>query len=898
MALVKKLKSGGTASAAPDFESQINKLNITGKDARRVAGAFQELTSYLQSTPGAKIEVDPNTEKYTITGPGSERFSGNPEGIKSDWLGRAKIDDKSAMSAAVHIYNNMQQKKESTPVIEKDEINIGDLGDYISTKAYPSATFFKEDLAKLQTNEERQKKIQELMKGKVSDYLQNAEKNKETFNFKDVEDVKTLQAALEKGDWQNVRLKAAKVNWNIDKYLLSDEDLSSIEQNKEVEKQKKALEGYKAANLSEDLQNQLYTAGYTEATKSWAPEGLKDPSIVLEKYKASVFKNPTTGAYFVMTPEGPINTKIFNSVFNGQLVTDGAGTRFVPYTGMTKEQIEHNKHVAEQKAQTAASLKVRSIYSKVMKDILKSGKYKRNPEIRELLIKNYPSLKNILEKQSIGYGSKTSTEKPFMRGILKSGGVLKAANGTEIKFGGNRVDLSFKPKKEGYLAYGNIDKSGKDWRFDKSGEYTKEYTDAISSLTPEWFNLYKDTFQKNIDASGAKFKLESLDQLKKLATDKYPGILHNVIASKLPAPKSEGAAPETPANPKDKISPAEETGTGGTQVEGGGLSSVLKGLNQKLYVNPKTIGNLALYGYVRGKNAQIADQTRQAVAAGAVTLPGMSPEYVRVTSPEQIIAKAQSDAVRSKAGRLASSTSDLAKSMAISLEGTTKAASIETAAAATAQEKLEALRNKQRELNFTTNKYNLGVESQNKLKSAEIEQKLSQVGINKELADVAATTNLTHAILGTMEEDRANKGLRAMYQAYTTPKYTKAREEYSNIASEEGIAPFKAEYDELTKNPDYKKEWEESAPYRKWLASKSSKLKYLQELSKPMEQIQLAMSYRQPMPVFKSGGDVSKLDVENAKSEHNRKLKNMEMAYKAIMHNNEILQKALIKIFG
>ena len=72
----------------------------------------------------------------------------------------------------------------------------------------------------------------------------------------------------------------------------------------------------------------------------------------------------------------------------------------------------------------------------------------------------------------------------------------------------------------------------------------------------------------------------------------------------------------------------------------------------------------------------------------------------------------------------------------------------------------------------------------------------------------------------------------------------------------------------------------------------------MQELSKPMEQIQLAMSYRQPMPVFKSGGDVSKLDVENAKSEHNRKLKNIEMAYKAIMHNNEILQKALIKIFG
>jgi hypothetical protein len=88
----------------------------------------------------------------------------------------------------------------ATPEIEKDDIDIGDLDEYISTKAYPNATFFKEDLKKLQTNEERQKKVQELMKGRVADYLQNAEQNKETFNFKDVEDVKALKSALEKGD--------------------------------------------------------------------------------------------------------------------------------------------------------------------------------------------------------------------------------------------------------------------------------------------------------------------------------------------------------------------------------------------------------------------------------------------------------------------------------------------------------------------------------------------------------------------------------------------------------------------------------------------------------------------------------------------------------------------------
>lgn len=893
MALVKKLKGGGVTFDTSDIDTQFSKLGFTGKDERKVRNAFAELTNYLQNTPGAKIEIDPTTKQYTITGEGSERFVGNPEGVKFDWLGRPKIDDKSAISAAVHIYNNLQKNQTATPEIEKDDIDIGDLDEYISTKAYPNATFFKEDLKKLQTNEERQKKVQELMKGRVADYLQNAEQNKETFNFKDVEDVKALKSALEKGDWQDVRLKAAKVNWNIDRYILSEDDLKAIEQDKEVEKQKKALEAYKKAGLSEDLQNQLYTAGYTEAGSDWAPEGLSNPNNVLAKYNAHVFKNPETGAYIVMTPEGRINTKIFNSVFNGQLVTDDSGTKFIPYTGKSREQYIRDKRVAERKAQTAASLKTRATYSRIMADAVKSGEYKRNPKLRELIIKNYPSLKNIIEAQSVGYGTQTATERPLVRGILKDGGILKAANGTQIKYGGNKVDLSIKPKKEGELPYGQIDTSGNDWRFDKSGEYTPEYTNAIQGLTPEWFNLNKDAIQKKITESGSTFKLQSLDQLKKLATDKHPGLLHDIIATKLPTSTTDPVKTE-----ESKIAnnpPAEEDATGGLEVDE--RKNALESLKSKLSINPKTIGNLALYGYIRGKNAKVADLTRQAVLAGAVTLPGMSPEYVRITSPEQIVANAQADAVRSKAGRLASSTSDLDKSTAISLEGTSKAANIETAAAATAQEKLEALRNKQRELNYTTNKYNLGVEGENRLRMAGVEQKLGQVGINKELSDAAATTNLTHALLSTIEEDKVNKGLSAIYKAYTDPKYTKARDAYSNIISEEGMAPFKNEYYKLTKNKDYKKEWEESAPYRKWLASKSSKLKYLQELSKTAEQIQLAMTYKQPLPTFKSGGDVSKLDVEREKSERERKIKNVEMTYKAIIHNNEMLQRALIKIF-
>jgi hypothetical protein len=64
--------------------------------------------------------------------------------------------------------------------------------------------------------------------------------------------------------------------------------------------------------------------------------------------------------------------------------------------------------------------------------------------------------------------------------------------------------------------------------------------------------------------------------------------------------------------------------------------------------------------------------------------------------------------------------------------------------------------------------------------------------------------------------------------------------------------------------------------------------------------IQMAQSLQLPLLGLKSGGTLSKsekLEIEREKSEYRRRLKETELAYKAIMHNNEMLQKALIKVF-
>jgi hypothetical protein len=101
--------------------------------------------------------------------------------------------------------------------------------------------------------------------------------------------------------------------------------------------------------------------------------------------------------------------------------------------------------------------------------------------------------------------------------------------------------LSHKPINEGNLFYGNIDKSGNDWRFDKSGKYTNEYLSAVEAITPEEFEEMKPLIQEAVTKSGSSFKLENLDQFKKLATDYKPGVIHDLSIVKRPTmPLIEG----------------------------------------------------------------------------------------------------------------------------------------------------------------------------------------------------------------------------------------------------------------------------------------------------------------------------------------------------------------------
>ena len=76
--------------------------------------------------------------------------------------------------------------------------------------------------------------------------------------------------------------------------------------------------------------------------------------------------------------------------------------------------------------------------------------------------------------------------------------------------------------------------------------------------------------------------------------------------------------------------------------------------------------------------------------------------------------------------------------------------------------------------------------------------------------------------------------------------------------------------------------------------------KAVDALYEPIEKLQLAQQYQQPLISAKKGGTLNKteqLELQRDKERATKDVKQTELIFKSIIHNNEMLQKALIKVF-
>lgn len=501
---------------------------------------------------------------------------------------------------------------------------------------------------------------------------------------------------------------------------------------------------------------------------------------------------------------------------------------------------------------------------------------------------------------------------------LKKGGIIKAENGIDLKkytiVGGNKLDLSHKPINEGNLFYGNIDKSGNDWRFDKSGKYTNEYLSAVEAITPEEFEEMKPLIQEAVTKSGSSFKLENLDQFKKLATDYKPGVIHDLSIVKRPTmPLIEGkpqglpvAKINTPQIDISKLTGIPTTSTPGSTTTTG----------KKVDPNPKSkfnwrglmpdatdIANIAMFANTWAGNRKAGNEQRRAIAESMYSIPYLNQQYIRIDSPYALLGQKQAANVRTRARNIAKSTSDIDKSLAVRLEGEDKAGVIVDKANAMDKQRFDQLRSQQLGANAKVNAANTEILGKNRALAAGAFKGIHLVNANETMAQ---TTNLNNLITATsknipMKEYKQNQ--RVLFETYDNPKFKKAAEQVQIAQGEEGKKSYydrwKENYDK-TKLAGVAKEWADSDEYKEWQENVKQKQDYLKTFTDNIARIQMAQSLQLPLLGLKSGGTLSKsekLEIEREKSEYRRRLKETELAYKAIMHNNEMLQKALIKVF-
>ena len=309
-----------------------------------------------------------------------------------------------------------------------------------------------------------------------------------------------------------------------------------------------------------------------------------------------------------------------------------------------------------------------------------------------------------------------------------------------------------------------------------------------------------------------------------------------------------------------------------------------------------------MYASTVAANKYIGNQQRQAAAAGMYTLPTMSQNYMRIDKTNALEADKQSAKILSQTKRIADSSSDIDKGNAIRLEGMSKANDLTTKAQQFDLARTDKLRNLQLENNAKVNQVNMGVLSKIRAMIANAFKNIHLINANQRNAQNAAFGNVTRAVEKNYNSNQLTKTLNEYNAAINDPKLKLKGEEYAKLAGEEGRKAVDAEYQKLKESnttgtlPPI----EETAAYKTWQQRVKDMEAEIELMMAPIRLKQSEVQSWQNRMYMKKGGSLTraeKIEIEKLKNSHKINMKEMELAYKAILHNNEMLQKALIKVF-
>ena len=341
MALMKKLLTGGTTPYDQGtFENLINQkigeYNLPMKGERNVRSKLRDLMTYMSDPSKKELKVDPVTQTYTLTGEGSDKFTGSPDEIKKNWLtGKLNLkDDNDVNSVAVAIYKSaLDDLKSFQPKTEETTVQkargIRELSDYMTNKAYGTAENFghlrsqwkSDDVIKKETMLSAVKLIDEYKKGLGTQY-DNLDANQKA-------NIQSAYEAAKSNNWKKFENPARNLNWNIYQALLTPEEIgvqkeaqetASAQLNQKIEEQKaNALaQAYSKAGFGTDDQQVLKDTGYSEVLSNWgASEGKPWIDKILASNGVTTLYNPQSKQKILVKDGKPWNSSITDQ-FNPQ----------------------------------------------------------------------------------------------------------------------------------------------------------------------------------------------------------------------------------------------------------------------------------------------------------------------------------------------------------------------------------------------------------------------------------------------------------------------------------------------------------------------------------------------------------------------------------------------------
>jgi len=325
------------------------------------------------------------------------------------------------------------------------------------------------------------------------------------------------------------------------------------------------------------------------------------------------------------------------------------------------------------------------------------------------------------------------------------------------------------------------------------------------------------------------------------------------------------------------------------------------------------IANGLMYLNTLGANAWIGNEQRKAISSGLFQLPYMPHQYIRADKPYSLAANKQAADVNSQGKKIAASTSDLNQGNAIRLQALKQASGIIEKGQALDWERLDKVREMQLKNNASVDSYNTQTLGKNRGLTAEAMQKIHLTNANQRNAQNTATNNWLTAWDKNYGLNQYKQNMAKYFDMTNDPKLKSLSDEYTDFAGEKGKASALATYNANKANYDKThmpggvnggtqyKPFEESDEYKQWQTDITKKLDYLKLQMKPLELAQQKLNLDQQMLYWrKEGGKMTKkekIDIDNNKFNNVKRLKETELTYKAIMHNNEMLQKALIKVF-